>query len=62
MQGRAAQDDASFHAFQQVAKLVRVLVPKGYQLTKEQADAVHACAEKLAKDLTSDEYVYTPRP
>ena len=48
--------NAKFHAFQEIAKVVDVLIPKGYQLTKEQSDAVHACAKKLAADLTSGQY------
>jgi hypothetical protein len=48
--------DAKFHAFQEIAKLVDFLVPKGYQLTKEQSDAIHACARKLGTDLTSGIY------
>ncbi len=49
--------DAKFRAFQEISKVVDRLVPTGYQLTKEQADAIHACARKLADDLTSGDYV-----
>ena len=48
--------DAKFHAFQELNKLLDKFIPKGYQYTREQADAIHACARKLAKDLTSGEY------
>lgn len=48
--------DAKFHAFQELSRLLDKVLPKGYQLTKEQGDAVHACAKKLAEDLTSGEY------
>lgn len=48
--------DAKFHAFMEINKLLDVVLRKGTQLTAEQVDAVHACAKKLAKDLTSGEY------
>jgi hypothetical protein len=48
--------DAKFHAFMELSKLIDKLIPKGTQFTKEQSDAVHACARKLADDLTSGEY------
>lgn len=51
--------DARFHAFQELSKLLDKVLPKGYQFTKEQSDAVHACARKLAKDLTGGEYEYS---
>lgn len=49
--------DAKFHAFLEVNKLLDKLLPEGTQLTIEQADAVHACAKKLAEDLTSGEFM-----
>lgn len=48
--------DAKFHVFQEIAKLVEVLMPKGYQLTRMQVDCIHACARKLAVDLTERNY------
>lgn len=48
--------DAGFYAFQEISKLVDVLLPKGYQLTKVQSDAVHACAKRMAVDLLSGTY------
>jgi hypothetical protein len=50
--------DAKFHAFMELNKVLDKIVPKSYQYTKEQADAIHECARKLAKDLTSGEYEY----
>ena len=48
--------DAKFHAFQELAALINLFVPRGYQLTKEQTAAIHACAKRLAVDLTSGDY------
>lgn len=48
--------DAKFRAFQEISRMVDILLPGGMQLAKEQADAVHACADRLAKDSTSGEY------
>jgi hypothetical protein len=48
--------DAKFHAFQEIVKLVEILIPKDYQLTLTQVKAIHACAKKLATDLTSGVY------
>jgi len=53
--------DAKFHAFQEINKLIDKIVPQGTQFTKEQAEAVHECARKLAKDLTNGKFVYTER-
>ena len=50
--------NAKFHAFIEINSLINKIVPKGYQFTNEQANAVHACAQKLAKDLTSGKYIY----
>ncbi len=52
--------DAKFHAFNEVSSLLEKIIPEGYQFTFAQVKAVHACADKLAKDLTSGEYDYTP--
>jgi hypothetical protein len=48
--------DAKFHAFNELCKLIEKFVPKEYQFTREQSYAIHECAKKLAKDLTSGEY------
>lgn len=48
--------DAKFHAFMCLGKLLDGVLPKGYQLTKDQADSVHGCAKKLATDLLSGDY------
>jgi hypothetical protein len=49
--------DAEFHAFLELTTLVtKLLGPGQRQLTFDEADAVRACAKKLAKDLTSGEY------
>jgi hypothetical protein len=48
--------DAKFHALQELANLLNALFPEIKQLTKEQSDLLHTCAEKLAHDLTSGEY------
>lgn len=53
--------DAKFHAFMELAKLVDIFLPKGYQLTQVQCDAIHNCATTLAKDLTSGDYVFKER-
>jgi hypothetical protein len=52
--------DAKFHAFQEISKLVDLLFPNGYQLTKDALDAIHACAKKLADDLTNGDYERAP--
>jgi hypothetical protein len=48
--------DAKFHAFQEVGKLLDEVLPNGYQFTREQSDAIHKFAEKLAEDLLGGEY------
>jgi hypothetical protein len=48
--------DAKFHIFQEVNKLLDMFLPKGYQYTVEQADAVHAFAKKLAADMATGKY------
>jgi hypothetical protein len=53
--------DATFYAFQEISKVVDALVPKGFQLTKEQANLIHHVAERMASDLTSGTYEYVGR-
>jgi hypothetical protein len=48
--------DAKFYVFMKVNKLLDKFIPTGYQLTTEQADAVHEFARKTAKDLLSGSY------
>jgi hypothetical protein len=49
--------DAKFHAFMELNKLLDKFTSPVQQYTKEQADAVHACAKKLAEDLLSGDFV-----
>jgi hypothetical protein len=47
---------AKFHIFLEVNKLLELFIPKDYQYTAEQADAIHAFARKLAADMASGIY------
>ena len=48
--------DAKFHVFMEVSELLDKILPNGYQFTREQSDAIHKFAEKLAEDLLGGEY------
>jgi hypothetical protein len=47
------QYQAKFHVFMEVNKLLEKIIPSGFQCTPEQADAIHAFAKNVAKDLLS---------
>ena len=56
MADKGPKYDGKFHAFQVIAELLDILLPKGYQLDREQAAAVHLAAKTLSDDLTSGDY------
>lgn len=58
---RGMKFDAIFESFQQLNRLLDIVLPKGSQLPAYQADAVHQLANDIAERLTSGQFVYTPR-